>query len=75
MDMRIMSKKPIQRKYKCQYCGDYATSKRVKADIRVIIDGKLLDDYVGLVDEGCGLIAKRYGFLKRSLRNNKQNYD
>ena len=41
-----------------------------------MIDEKLLDDYVGLVDEGCGLIAKRYGFLKRSLPHNKEHkYD
>ena len=65
-----------KRKYTCDYCGDKIIGKRVKADIRVMIDGKLLDDFVGLVDEGCGLIAKRYGFLKRTLKHNKQHrYD
>lgn len=69
-------KKRIKRKYTCQYCGDTAIGKRVKADIKVMIGGKLLDDYVGLVDEGCKLIEKRYGFLKRSLKKNKQHkYD
>lgn len=65
-----------KRRHKCAYCDDFVIGKRVKADIRVMIDGKLLDDFVGLVDEGCALIAKRYGFLKRTPKNNKQHkYD